>query len=183
VQLLNEYLPCLGKDEELFKFDYANTKKILNRAIERSKVTAQPKGDHLTWKDLRSGMACDLLNKGWSRDEVNSRLGHKPSSSEIDKYISFFALDKRRPKAKVQAFKTAALQDEIDAIKEQAKLQAKRSREQTEELNEKFEKLTKYYILLNNILDGMSTTNPEINKQRIEGERRIITELRKKRRE
>ena len=23
-------------------------------------------------------MACDLLSKGWSRDEVNARLGHSP---------------------------------------------------------------------------------------------------------
>ncbi|MBI2138288.1 site-specific integrase [Candidatus Woesearchaeota archaeon] len=76
---------AIVKDENsrVFYFTYTSARKFLLRAS--AGVRCIPKGQRITWKDLRSSMASHLLSKGWSTDEVNSRLGHKPSSTEIDK--------------------------------------------------------------------------------------------------
>jgi len=67
-------------------------------------------------------MACDLLSKGWSRDEVNARLGHAPSSREIDRYINYFALDRARPKQKLHEDHLKRLTTEITQMREREKL-------------------------------------------------------------
>lgn len=104
VDLLDEILPTIPPGQPIFTFGYRYAKKIMDGAAKRSGVVCEPTGDRVTWKDLRSGMACDLLAKGWTRDEVNARLGHTPSSDEIDKYINFLAIDQRKPKRKVAEY-------------------------------------------------------------------------------
>lgn len=136
VALLDRILPTIDDDQPIFPFGYANARKIMKRAVAASGVTCEPKGDSVTWKDLRSGMACDLLAKGWSRDEVNARLGHKPSSQEIDAYINFLALDRRRPKHKVHEFQTGRLRSELDAARQREQLLARRSQELARQLDE-----------------------------------------------
>ena len=129
VMLLDQYLKDLNDNDELFSFDYANGKKILNRAVERAKAKCIPNGERVTWKDLRSGMSCHLLKIGWSTDEVNARLGHKPSSDEIDKYINFLAIDRSTPKKKVHQFEMEKISEELSQVKKQEKLQAMRNEE------------------------------------------------------
>lgn len=68
-------------------------------------------------------MACDLLKKGWSRDEVNARLGHKPSSRIIDCYINYLCLDRGKPKAKVHQSNLRKMEIELEKQKELNKLQ------------------------------------------------------------
>jgi hypothetical protein len=75
------------------------------------------------------------LTKGWTSDEVNARLGHKPSSSEIDKYINFLAIDRHRPKKKVQEFELSKLKEELEEMKQKEKLRSQR----TDFLQEKLE--------------------------------------------
>lgn len=118
VTLLDAYLKPLGEEEELFKYQYRNAVKFFNRIIKHSGVVCRPNKEIPSWKDLRSSMACDLLRKGWSRDEVNARLGHAPSSSEIDKYINFFALDRHVTKKKFKETQLGKLQDEIAELRE-----------------------------------------------------------------
>jgi hypothetical protein len=67
-----------------------------------------PYSERPRWKDLRSGMACHLLRAGWTRDEVNSRLGHTPGSRALDAYINFLALDRDRPKQRLAQNLTGA---------------------------------------------------------------------------
>ncbi len=129
VALLDQILPAIAPNQPVFGFDYANARKFMRRAVMASGVTCEPNGDHVTWKDLRSGMACDLLSKGWTRDEVNARLGHKPSSTEIDAYINFLAIDRHRPKRKVHTFQTDRLQAELSAAREREQLQARRAQD------------------------------------------------------
>lgn len=126
VQLLDQLLPDYKEHDLIFGFGYGTGKKIISRAVERAGVKCIPNGESVTWKDLRSGMACNLLKKGWSIDEVNARLGHKPSSDEIDKYINFLALDRHIPKKKVQEFTINKLKSEIEQSKERERLQALR---------------------------------------------------------
>jgi hypothetical protein len=119
------YLDVLLKSAEegglLFRFGAAWGKKLLARAVQKTGARCRPGGQPVTLKDLRSSMACDLLSKGWSRDEVNARLGHVPSSKEIDRYINYLAIDKARPKRKLQQFETARLVEEIDQIRHREK--------------------------------------------------------------
>ena len=80
-------------------------------------------------------MACDLLSKGWTTDEVNRRLGHKPSSREIDKYVNWLALDGRQPKRKLHEHQVAQLKQEINDLKEQANQSLHRQRSLQEQVD------------------------------------------------
>jgi hypothetical protein len=127
-QISNKYLR--GKklseyynENRLFKFGMKAADKFLRRAVELSGVRCIPGGERVTWKDLRSSMACDLLKKGWSTDEVNARLGHTPSSRVIDRYINYLSLDRRKPKAKVYQSNLRKLETDLEKQKELNKLQ------------------------------------------------------------
>lgn len=71
-------------------------------------------------------MACDLLKKGWTTDEVNSRLGHRPSSRELDKYVNFLALDRHKPKKKLFDNQLQSVLQELEEMKAREKLKSTR---------------------------------------------------------
>jgi len=133
VALLDRHLERMTGDL-LFPFEYGGAKKAMTRAVAKSGVLCQPKGQKPTWKVLRSGMACDLLKKGWSRDEVNARLGHVPSSRDIDRYISFLALDRHQPKAKAQQFEAKRLAEELKIAQHRQRASEERLRQVEDEL-------------------------------------------------
>jgi hypothetical protein len=126
VELLDSLLESFQDGDDIFHFGYRSAKKIIDRAVERTNIRCIPNGEKTTWKDLRSSMACDLLKKGWTTDEVNARLGHKPSSDEIDKYVNFLAIDRHTPKKKVEEFKLLQLKQSLEESKEKEKLQGMR---------------------------------------------------------
>jgi len=78
-------------------------------------------------------MTCDLGKKGWVRDELNARLGHKPSSVEIDKYLNFIAYDRHKPKQKFDTNKFEKLQGDVEQKANELKLAQERIRMQKEE--------------------------------------------------
>ena len=82
-----------------------------------------PGGERVTFKDLRSSCACNLLKKGWSVDEINSRLGHSVNSRTITRYLTYLSLDKRKPQAKVYQSNLRQLEGELEKQKELNKLQ------------------------------------------------------------
>lgn len=126
MQLLDLHLATLEPGAALFQFGYGAAVKFLRRAAASARVTCQPSGHRVTWKDLRSGLACDLLRKGWSRDEINARLGPKPSSREIDKYLNVFALDRHQPKTKAHQFEMSKLSEQLAQSQSREKLRAQR---------------------------------------------------------
>ena len=121
-ELLNEYLPTLSDEDYLFNFGYNSARKIIDRGVKKCGVRCIPNKEKVTWKDLRSSMACDLLKKDWNTDQVNARLGHRPSSAEIDKYVNFLAIDRSKPKQKLQQFELRKLQHELKETKRKAKI-------------------------------------------------------------
>lgn len=140
VRYLDIILKNLKPDDKLFNFEYHNAKKILNRAVD--KVGAKCiKGQRVSWKDFRSSMACYLLKTGWTSDEVNSRLGHKPSSSELDKYINFLALDRHKPKRKIYDNNLQKMQEQIDKLNQRDK----HSKIVIEDLQNRLSVVEKYY--------------------------------------
>lgn len=118
IQYLDLILKALNEDDLLFSFGLGGARKLFDRAIEKTAVRCRPNGQRPTLKDLRSSMACDLLSKGWSGDEVNARLGHTPSSKEIDRYISYFAIDRARPKRKFHETEISKYNDRIKHLEE-----------------------------------------------------------------
>ena len=138
VEFLDEFLNGIDDGDYLFKFNYGSAKKIIDRAVERAEIKCTPDSEKVTWKDLRSGMACDLLSKGWTTDEVNARLGHKPSSDEIDVYVNFLAIDRHRPKKKVEEFKIKELKQELESLKEREKLNSMRMNSMQEKMKKVF---------------------------------------------
>jgi len=134
----------LHSDEKLFKFGFSAAEKLLKRAVNLAGARCLPSGQRVTWKDLRSSMACDLLRKGWSRDEVNGRLGHKPSSRIIDRYISYNALDRKKPKAKVYQSNLRKMEMELEKQKDINKLQGLRLesiKQEQEQMREDFKQM------------------------------------------
>lgn len=136
VDFLDIILKDLNDDEIVFPFEYRNSKKILDRAVELTSAKCKPNGQNVTWKDLRSSMACDLLKKDWSTDEINRRLGHKPSSKEIDKYVNFLAIDGKKPQRKVYQHNLAKIQGELEKSQEQSRLHSMRFGEMKSRLDE-----------------------------------------------
>ncbi len=102
-------LPRLGPDDCPFTFGYRYSSQVLKRAVTKVGATTMPHDQSVRWKDLRSGMACHLLKNGWTRDEVNARLGHTPSSTTLDAYINFLALDRNGPKQRLSSSHSAPL--------------------------------------------------------------------------
>jgi len=143
VRFLDRVLENMPDDAQVFEFGHRMAAKMLARAVRIMKVTCIPNGESVTLKDLRSSMACDLLSKGWTTDEVNRRLGHKPSSREIDKYVNWLALDQQRPKRKLHDNQVDLLKKELDTKRDQETLSQQRLRslqEQIEELRQQLER-------------------------------------------
>ena len=86
-------------------------------------------------------MACHLLKSGWTLDEVNARLGHKPSSREIDKYVNFLAINRHDTKKKLYDNDLRKMQDDLEERKKRETLYDTRIKTQQEELKEMDQKL------------------------------------------
>jgi len=155
VEFLDNILKDLKDNQNVFNFQYRMAKKFLDRSVKITGVKCIPKGQAVTWKDLRSSMACVLLDKGWTTDEINARLGHKPSSREIDKYVNFKAIGKKKPQRKVYEHNLSKIQAEMEEGKDREKLLMQRM----EKLNNKIESNEKNFGLLNKFFD-----NPKIQK-------------------
>lgn len=140
----NKKLSEIHGDDKLFKFGMKASAFFLERAAEKANVRCMPEGQKVTWKVLRSSMSCDLLKKEWSRDEVNARLGHKPSSRIIDRYINFLALDRKKPKKKVYESNMRKIEEDLERTKELNKLQTQRLANQKSEIDRVKEFLVRF---------------------------------------
>jgi len=155
------------KDDELpFKFGYRQSKKFLDRAVKITNAKCIPKGQPVTWKDLRSSMACYLLKSSWSLDEVNSRLGHKPSSREIDKYINFLAIKRHDTKKKLYDNDVRRLADEIEERKKMESLQTGRIKNQQDEIEYLRIKMDELTQAQKETLEGMHRLRADIRKSK-----------------
>ena len=126
-------LEPLAENDRLFPFGHRQALKIMHSAVKKTGVRCMPDKTRVTWKDLRSGMACHLLKSGWARDKVNARLGHRPSSKTLDAYINYLALNRRRPKQKLQTARLEDLDHELEERKRGEALLAERLRRQQED--------------------------------------------------
>jgi len=154
---LDLVLADLKDEDPLFNFGYGNAKKFLTRAVEKTKVKTVPTGKKVTWKDMRSSMACYLLKNDWNTDEVKKRLGHRPSSSVIDKYVNYHALGGHKPKKKIYQNNLQKVMDELEEIKKRETLSSRR-----------IERLQEQNDLMFNAIKQKNKEDAELNPQFIE---------------
>ncbi len=116
----------LKPGERVFPFGYAQAWKLFRGAVQKTGVTCEPSGQPIRWKDLRSGMACHLLKSGWTREEVDARLGHTPNSSAMNAYLNYLAIDREGPKKRLFDSSLEKIQSELEESARREKLLAER---------------------------------------------------------
>ena len=126
-------LAGLNENDLIFKFGYRQALKLMHAVVKKTHATVMPTNDSVSWKDLRSGMACHLLKSGWTTDEVNFRLGHTASSREIDVYVSYLAIDRRKPKKKIYDGNLQRIEHHLEEARQREKLLNARMRRQGDE--------------------------------------------------
>ena len=122
-----------GADDWVFGFGYAQAWKIMNCIVKKTGAKSMPNNDPVRWKDLRSGMACHLLKSGWTREEVDARLGHTPQSKALNAYINYLAIDRERPKKRLFDSSLEQIQNELEETRRREKLSAERIKRHAEE--------------------------------------------------
>ena len=123
VAWLDQWLGTLAPGSVVFDFTHEKGRYELARCAKMAGVSCHGLNDcHVTPKDLRSSMICDLLSKGWSVDDVKARAGHKPGSSVINRYADFIARNRNKMKNKyaVQAMKQEQEEKEAPESREHA---------------------------------------------------------------
>lgn len=146
-EMLDKYLENLKSDDKLFQFGTRQAEKFFKRAVEKSGVKLQ-NGLIPVLKDLRSSMACFLLNEDWTSDEIKSRLGHRISSNVLDVYVSYLALDKNKTKKKHYQGNLKQLQEELESYKEKSKRDLERIEDYKKEVDEIKEKMKEIETLI-----------------------------------
>lgn len=134
--LMNIQLSSIGDDDQVWSFQYRAAYKFLERAVRLTKMKCTPNGELLRWKDVRSSMACDLLVKHWTGDEIKSRLGHSPSSTAIDRYINFLAINEKTTKKKIYHNDINKLAGELEESKSREQLNTRRMELMKEEMKD-----------------------------------------------
>ena len=85
----------------------------MHAVAKKTGAKGVPTGDQPTWKDLRSVMACYLFKAGSHSDDINLRLGHTLSSRELDVYVSYLAVNREKPKLKLEGTRIEELRREL----------------------------------------------------------------------
>jgi hypothetical protein len=115
---LDIVLNGLAPNEEVFRFEYRMALKFFKSAVKKSKIVCEPNGEEPSWKDLRSGMACNLFaNYGWTKDDINLRLGHTITSSELESYFSYLAGNSKSVKKLHYQNNLQKVQEELEQLK------------------------------------------------------------------
>lgn len=125
VKWLDIRLEGLGEEDCLFPFVYRQALKIFDACVKRSKIKCEPNDEKPTWKDLRSGMACYLFEKGWHLEDINLRLGHSPTSKHLESYINYLATNRTRAKKEFHSTNLGELKEEVEESRQREKRRIK----------------------------------------------------------
>ena len=123
-------------DDYLFDYGHKQAEHVFRRVTRITGVKCKPNGERPTLKDLRSSMACHLLKQGWSIEEVKGRMGHKPSSKAIDRYVTFLALDRHKPKQRMNENQLNICQAELAAARNRERIHREWKNKHQDEIRE-----------------------------------------------
>lgn len=185
VRALDIVLEGLNPKDKLFRFEYRQSLKFFDSATSRSNVTCEPTGKKASWKDLRSGMACNLFsNYGWHSDDINLRLGHSITSKELEAYFSYLAGQGKRVKKLHYNNNLEQVKDELEEIKIREKAHKTRLLEQEnsigdltkehEDFKDKFRENNRKLNESNKKIGENNKALVEINKKQFEETNKLI---------
>lgn len=122
-------------DDFLFSFKYRQALQIFDSVVKRSAIKCEPTGDKPQWKDLRSGMACNLFTLGWHVEDINLRLGHSPQSNWLKAYINYLAINRKRAVKQHYQSNLTEIKEQFEEVKQREKAKDRQIEEQSEKLN------------------------------------------------
>lgn len=179
VRYLDIVLNGLKPEDKLFKFEYRQSLKFFDSAVTRSKTTCEPTGKKPSWKDLRSGMACNLFsNYGWHSDDINLRLGHSIMSRELEVYFSYLAGQGKRVKKLHYNNSLEKVREEFEELKLIEKGQRQRLENQEREIdliNKNYQKIAKDMSILRVALQDNREEAKSIEKKDWEKRKELST--------
>ena len=156
------------EDDFIFSFKYRQALQIFDSLVKRAGVTCEPNGEKPSWKDLRSGMACNLFAQGWHVEDINLRLGHSPQSKWLESYINYLAINRKRAKKLHFVNNLEDVKDQLEETKQREKLQAQRLERQRDDLD-KHKTILNLYSKANRLilkqLSGQQLTKEELKEQ------------------
>jgi len=169
-KLLDRYLKTIKNSKDLlFTFSYGNALKIVQRAAQRANVVTKPDGKPVAPHDYRKSGATHWLKKGMTIDKVKARLGHKPSSRVIDRYVSYLGLDQEEIVTEIQQGDIKDLENAYKETRELLAVQVENNKQVQEDMGklqkqhsallEHFDKRKKYDEFMDKFID-----NPKIKK-------------------
>lgn len=115
--LLDTHFSNLKDDDKLFNFNPPALHKALKLIVRNHNL--KTKGDtaqEIALKDFRSSCATNLLRLGFSTDYIKARLGHKPSSTSIDRYVNYLGLKQEKPRREIEKLNIKQLQKQINEL-------------------------------------------------------------------
>jgi len=118
-KLLKEYLTHFKKGEIVFSYSHQGLNKTLKNACIQSDVRTKPTNKLVTPHVLRKSASVYLLNKKYSIDQVKAMLGHKPSSTVIDRYVNYLGLGFEAEINNVQNDSYEKVKSELENVKSQ----------------------------------------------------------------
>jgi hypothetical protein len=159
VRYLDIVLEDMNNDDLIFRFGYRQALKIFNSTVKRSGAICEPNGEKPSWKDLRSGMACNLFSLGWHSDDINLRLGHSISSKELDVYLNYMAQNRRRAKKILYNNNLEDVKNDLEEAKQREKLQSNRLERQKENITKQGTKIHELEMTMKNFkrFDNLAT--------------------------
>lgn len=168
VQYLDIVLENMNKDDSIFKFEYRQASKIFDSTVKRSGAECEPSGEKPSWKDLRSGMACNLFSLGWHSDDINLRLGHSISSKEIDVYLNYMAQNRRRAKKILYNNNLEDVKNDLEEARQREKLQSGRLERQKESISEQGIKILELERNMNNFKKFDNLADPLLKDKKVQ---------------
>ncbi len=98
-----DYSETEWQNEDLvFSIGYTTVITQVKRIGLKSRVKTKPDDLPINIHDFRRSSATYWLGRGISIDSIKKRLGHKPSSTVIDKYVNYLGLDEEMETKQIQ---------------------------------------------------------------------------------
>ena len=107
------------KDDDLaFGINYIQATNIYKKIMKQTGIKCTPGNEKSTLKDLRSGCAMRLLDAGWTIEQINMRLGHHPTSRELERYVTYSTTSRNKPIQQTTASNQLNMQKELEKAQE-----------------------------------------------------------------
>lgn len=146
-QLTPMFLDTVKDNDFIFNMGYASVRKHLSNMCKKLNIKTRPDKKPVSIHDFRKSCATYWLSKNVSIDAVRARLGHKPSSNAIDRYVSYLGLNEKQTVQQIQQGTYKEMTEKYKETKEQLIVMQENYKALQEQLNELQERIKPNKIL------------------------------------